>query len=77
MEIWMNRKAKIILKEGSAAMKEFGIAFWGSIKDITFVNEKDNQNSILSSVSKLLFVQDSFGEETLIPVDEIENIQYL
>jgi hypothetical protein len=77
MEIWMNRKAKIILKEGSAAMKEFGTTFWGRIKDITFVNNKDNQNLVLSTVSKLLFVQDFFGEESLIPVEEIENIQYL
>jgi len=77
MEIWMNRKAKIILKEGSAAMKEFGNAFWGRIKDITFVDYKDKNNRILSTVSKLLFVTDFFGEESLIPVEEIENIQYL
>jgi hypothetical protein len=73
MEILINKKARILLKEGTGAMTEMGKAFWGSIKDLTEVYQQGLSNYI----TKILLVEDAYGEKALIPVDDIETIQYI
>lgn len=67
MEIRINSKAKIFLKEGTRATQEFGSIFWGYIKDLT-------KSSLRNAC--LLLVQDSFGEQSLIPCEDVEIIVY-
>jgi hypothetical protein len=73
MEILINKKARILLKEGTGAMREMGKAFWGSIKDFTEVY----QQNLSGYISKILLVEDAFGEKSFIPLDDVENIQYI
>lgn len=77
MEILINKKARIILKEGTGAMMEYGKAFFGYIKDLTEAYNKDVKDFIDNYTSKIVLVEDEYGEKSLIPFEDIENIQYV
>lgn len=77
MDILINKKARIILKEGTGAMMEYGQAFFGYIKDLTQVYHKDIKDMYERYHSSILLVEDAFGEKSLIPCEDIDNIQYV
>jgi hypothetical protein len=78
MDILMNKKARIVLKEGTGAMMEFGKAFFGYIKDLAEVYHKDIKDFFQNTYkAKLLLVEDDFGEKSLIPFEDVETIQYI
>lgn len=69
----MDKKAQIVLKEGTRAMVEYGNAIWGYIKEVTEVAK----SKISESGDKILFVIDEFDERLLISCNDIRNINYL
>lgn len=77
MEILLNKKARIILKDGTGAMMEYGNNMLGYIKDLTEVSTKGVRNFYYRYIPKILLFEDDFGEKSLIPLEDIENIQYI
>lgn len=74
----MNKKAQIVLREGTGAMKEYGKAFWGYIRDLAEVYHKEVKEMFKDPCeAKILLIVDEFGEKALIPCEDIENITYV
>ena len=76
MEIVINKKAQILLKEGTGAMLAYGRDIVGYIKEVAEVAQKQIEN-LQRKTEKLLFIVDEYGERALIPCEEVKGINYL
>lgn len=77
MEVLLNKKARIILKEGTGAMIEYGKNMLGYIKDLTDASTEGVKNLYYSYTPKILLFEDDYGEKSLIPLEDVENILYI
>jgi hypothetical protein len=79
MIIKIGKKAKIIFKTGSRFINEFGLWLEASVLDHTSMIIPEEIRNLYSNrqFSETIVIQDCYGNNLLVPQEEIEEIEYL